>query len=120
MKKIIITLGCMLIALLASAQPSSTGKKQGATTTEPVQVTGTIIRTMIEEGAAASYQPAKTLVVREDSSNAPGTYVLKGPGHVVDKAGKVIQTAIKPGARVRVYYINEGDSRMVDHVVVLD
>jgi hypothetical protein len=73
-----------------------------------------------EEGAAASYQPTKTLVVREDSSNTPGTYVLKGPGHVVDKAGKVIQTAIKPGARVRVYYINEGDSRMVDHVVVLD
>jgi hypothetical protein len=29
MKKIIVTLGCMLIALLASAQPSSTDKKQG-------------------------------------------------------------------------------------------
>jgi hypothetical protein len=38
----------------------------------------------------------------------------------VDKAGKVIQTAIKPGARVRVYYANEGDSRMIDRVVVLD
>ena len=120
MKKIIVTLGCVLIALLAFAQPSSTDKKQGTTTTEPVQVTGTIIRTPTEDGAAASYQPAKTLVVREDSSNTPGTYVLKGPGHVVDKAGKVIQTAIKPGARVRVYYVNEGDSRMVDHVVVLD
>jgi hypothetical protein len=123
MKKMVVTLACVLIVPLAFAQTSSTGKGQkgqGATTAETVTVTGTIVKMTTEEGAAASYQPTKTLVVREDSSNAPGTYVLKGPGHVVDKAGKVIQTAIKPGARVRVYYINEGDSRMVDHVVVLD
>ena len=121
MKKIIVTLGCLLIAPLAFAQPNSTDKKkQETTTTEPIEVTGTIIRTMIAEGAAASYQPAKTLVVREDSSNNPGSYVLKGPGHVVNKAGEVIKTAIKPGARVRVYYANMGDSRVVDHVVVLD
>jgi hypothetical protein len=123
MKKMVVTLACVLIVPLAFAQTSSTGKGQkgqGATTAETVTVTGTIVKMTTEEGAAASYQPTKTLVVREDSSNTPGTYVLKGPGHVVDKAGKVIQTAIKPGARVRVYYINEGDSRMVDHVVVLD
>jgi hypothetical protein len=120
MKKIIITLGCVLIAPLAFAQPSSTDKKQGTTTNEPVKVTGTIIRTMIEEGAAASYQPAKTLVVREDRSNNPGRYVLNGRGHVVNKAGEVIQTAIKPGARVRVYYADMGDLRMIDRVVILD
>ena len=120
MKKIIVTLGCVLIALLAFAQPSSTDKKQGTTTTEPVKVTGAIIRTMIEEGAAASYQPAKTLVVREDGSNNPARYVLNGRGHVVNKAGEVIQTAIKSGARVRVYYADMGDLRMIDRVVVLD
>ena len=123
MKKMVVTLACVLIVPLAFAQTSSTGKGQkgqGSTTAETVTVTGTIVKMTTEEGAAASYQPTKTLVVREDSSNAPGTYVLKGPGHVVDKAGKVIQTAIKPGARVRVYYINEGDSRMIDRVVVLD
>ena len=120
MKKIIVTLGCVLIVPLAFAQPSSTDRTQGATTTEPVQVTGTIIRTMIEEGAAASYQPAKTLVVREDRSNNPGRYVLNGRGHVVNKAGEIIQTAIKPGARVRVYYADMGDLRMIDRVVVLD
>jgi hypothetical protein len=87
MKKIIVTLGCLLIAPLAFAQPSSTDKKQGTTTTEPVQVTGTIIRTTTEEGAAASYQPAKTLVVREDRSNNPGRHVLNGHGHIVNKAG---------------------------------
>jgi hypothetical protein len=120
MKKIIVTLGCMLIAPLAFAQPNSTDKKRGATTTERVEVTGTIIRTMIAEGAAASYQPAKTLVVREDSSNNPGRYVLNGPGHVLNKAGNVVQTAIKPGTRVRVYYTDMGDLRMIDHVIVIE
>ena len=120
MKRIIVTLGCLLIVPLAFAQPSSTEKKQGPTTTEPVQVTGTIIRSTTEEGAAASYQPAKTLVVREDSSNYPGRYVLNGCGHVVNKAGEIVQTAIKPGTRVRVYYADMGDLRMIDHVVVID
>jgi len=120
MKKIIVTLGCLVIAPLAFAQPNSTDKKQGATTTEPVEVTGAIIRTMIAEGAAASYQPAKTLVVREDNSNNPSRYVLNGRGHVVDKTGGIVQTAIKPGTRVRVYYANMGDLRMIDHVVVVD
>jgi len=120
MKKLIVTLGCLLIALLAFAQPSSTDKKQGTTTTEPIEVTGTIIRTMIAEGAAASYQPRNTLVVREDSSNNPGRYVLNGRGHVVNKAGEIVQTAIKPGTRVRVYYADMGDLRMIDHVVVID
>jgi hypothetical protein len=120
MKKLIVILGCVVIAPLAFAQPSSTDKKQGTTTTEPVQVTGTIIKTTTGDGAAASYQPAKTLVVREDRSNNSGRYVLNGRGHVVNKAGDVIQTAIKPGARVRVYYADMGDLRMIDRVVVLD
>src|ERR1700750_2602880 len=120
MKKMIVTLGCLLIAPLAFAQPNSTDKKQGATTTEPVEVTGTIIRTMIAEGAAANYQPSKTLVVREDSSNNPSRYVLNGRGHVVNKAGELIQTTSKPGTRVRVYYADMGDLRMIDHVVVVD
>ena len=120
MKKIIVTLGCVLIPLLAFAQPNSTDKKQGATTTEPVEVTGTIIRTMIAEGAAASYQPSKTLVVREDNSNNPSRYVLNGRGHVVNKTGEIVQTSIKHGTRVRVYYANMGDLRMIDHVVVVD
>jgi len=118
-KKIILTLAsCAVIAPLAFAQTSSTHKKQ--TATEPVTVTGAIITTTTEEGAAASYQPVKTLVVREDGSNNPGRYVLNGPSHVVNKAGEIVQTAIKPGTRVLVYYVNTGDARMVDHVVVVD
>jgi hypothetical protein len=119
MKKTIVTLACCaLLAPLGFAQTSSKGAKQGTTTTEPITVTGTIIKMTTEEGAAASYQPAKTLVVREDRSNTPGSYVLNGRGRVVNKAGEVIRTAIKPGTRVRVYYINMGNSRVVDHVVL--
>ena len=120
MKKTIVILACALIAPLAFAQTNSKGKRQGPTTTEPITVTGTIITTTTEDGAAASYQPVKTLVVREDGSNKPGSYVLNGPGHVVNKAGEVVQTAIKPGTRVRVYYIDTGHSRVVDHVVVVE
>ena len=120
MKKLLVMLGCLLVAPLAFAQPNPTNNKQGATTTEPVEVTGSLIRTMIAEGAAASYQPGKTLVVRQDNANDPGRYVLNGRGHVVNKAGEIVETAIKPGTRVRVYYANMGDLRMIDHVVVVD
>jgi hypothetical protein len=120
MKKIIITLICVLLASLAFAQTSGRGTTEKATTTEPITVTGAIIKMTTDEGAAASYQPVKTLIVREDGSNNPSRYVLNGPGHVLNKAGEVVQTAIKPGARVRVYYANMGDLRMIDHVVVLD
>jgi hypothetical protein len=117
-KAITILLCCALLAPLAFAQPESKGKSQGATTTEEITVTGTIIKMTSEEGAAANYQPVKTLVVREDRSNAPGNYVLNGPGHVFNKKGEVVQTAIKPGTRVHIYYANVGDSRTIDRVVV--
>jgi len=119
MKKAIVTLACCaLIAPLAFAQTGSKGAKQGTTATEAITVTGTFVKMTTEEGAAASYQPVKTLVVREDGSNNPGSYVLKGRGRVVNKEGEVVSTAIRPGTRVRVYYANIGDSRVVDHVVV--
>jgi hypothetical protein len=120
MKKAIVILACCaLFAPLAFAQTRSTSTRQTATITEPITVTGKIITTTAE-GAAANYQPVKTLVVREDRSNKPGSYVLNGPGHIVDKTGALVQTAVRPGARVRVYYTNAGDQRMIDHAVVLD
>ena len=115
-KPITILICCALLAPLAFAQQES--KSKGASTTEEITVTGTIIKMTSEEGSAANYQPVKTLVVREDRSNSPGTYVLNGRGHVVNKNGEVIQTAIKPGTRVHIYYANVGDSRTVDRVVV--
>jgi hypothetical protein len=121
MKKAIVSLACCaLFAPLAFAQTSSTRTWKEPSGTEPITVTGAIITTTTAEGAAASYQPVKTLVVREDGSNTPGRYVLDGPGRVVNKAGEIVQTAIKPGTRIRVYYVNTGDSRVVDHLVVME
>jgi hypothetical protein len=116
MKKTMITLACALIAPLAFAQTSSKGTQQGTTTAESITVTGTIVTPTTEEGAAASYQPFKTLVVLVDGSNRRS--VLNGTGYVVNKAGQAVHTPIKPGSHVRVYYMNTGDSRVVDHVVV--
>jgi len=119
LRNTIVILACgALIAPMALAQPRPTQDRQtSAATEQPVTITGTTI-TAIEEGSAANYQPVKTLVVREDRSNSPGAYVLNGPGHVVNKYGEVVQTAIKPGTRVRVFFVNMGDLRMVDHIVV--
>jgi hypothetical protein len=117
-KPITILVCCALLAPLAFAQPESKGKGQRATTTEEITVTATIIKMTTEEGSAANYQPFKTLVVRQDRSNIPGSYVLNGRGHVVNKNGEIIQTAIKPGTHVRIYYAGMGDLRMVDRVVV--
>ena len=118
MKNIVITLAWVLLAPLAFAQPGSTNKKQ--TTAEQITVTGAIIKMTAGEGSAASYQPLRTLVVREDSAKNADRYVLNGAGHVLDKTGKVVQTAIKPGARLRVFYAHTIDSRAIDHVVLLD
>ncbi len=115
-KPVAILVCCALVAPLAFAQPESKGKRQE--TAERITVTGTIIKMTAEDGSAANYQPIKTLVVREDRSNTAGSYVLNGPGHVINKNGEVIRTAIKPGAHVRIYYAQAGDLRMVDHVVV--
>jgi hypothetical protein len=117
-KPLAILACCTLLTSLAFAQTGSKGTSKPSSSTEAITVTGTIIKMTTAEGSAANYQPVKTLVVREDRSNAPGDYVLNGPGHVVNKNGEVIRTAIKPGTHVRVYYANMGDLRMVDHVVV--
>ena len=117
-KSISILVCCAFLAPLAFAQPEQKAKKQRTTTAEEVTVTGTILKMTSEEGSAANYQPVRTLVVREDRSNTPGSFVLSGRGHVVNKKGQVIQTGIKPGTHVRIYYANVGDSRTVDRVVV--
>src|SRR5262245_10378713 len=117
-KPVAIAICCALLAPLVFAQPVANDAKQNASTTEAITVTGTIIKMTSEDGSAANYQPIKTLVVREDRSNTPGSYVLSGPGHVLNKNGEVIRTAIKPGAHVLIYYAQAGDRRMVDHVVV--
>jgi hypothetical protein len=39
---------------------------------------------------------------------------------VFDKLGRPFRGSIQPGARVVVFYTNDGYARQVDHIVVLD
>ena len=119
MIRTIVTLACCaLVAPLAFGQTRSA--HNGTTETQTtVTVTGTII-TATEDGAAASYQPAKTLVIRQDNAAKPVSYTIDGRGHVVDKKGDPVIASVRPGTRVRVFYTNVGDQRMIDHVVVLN
>jgi hypothetical protein len=119
MKKAIVSIACCaLIAPLAFAKESKQKKNITTAAGNGVTITGTNVTTTVEEGAAASYQPAKTLVVCEDGSKDTGRYVLNGRGHVVNKEGEIIRTAIKAGTHVRVYFANTGGVRTIDHVVV--
>ena len=120
MIRTIITLACCaLVAPLAFGQTRSHHKGTTTTMEQTVTVTGTII-TAAEDGAAANYQPAKTLIIRQDDAAKPGRYTLDGPGHIVNKRGDPVVTAVQPGTRVRVFYTNIGDQKVIDHVVVLD
>jgi hypothetical protein len=110
-KKVIISIACCaLTAPLAFGQGSQT-----ATVEQELTVTGKGVITTIQGGEAASYQPPKTLVVRNEG---PGRYVLNGPGHVFNSKGERVRTAIRPGTRVQVYFADNGGVRTIDHVVV--
>jgi len=123
--KIILAFACALITSQAFAQTTVTTVERGRyyrtapamTTSEQVIITAPVIEA--QEGSAAAYQPAGTLVVRTDGAN-PERFDSFGPGLVYDKFGRPVRGPIKPGARVVVFYANNGYSRLVDHVVVLD
>jgi hypothetical protein len=114
-KKTIVALACALVAPLAFAQTSTTTTEQ-TTTTEPTTTTQTT--TTYATGAVTTYEPNKTIVVKGDEG--PVSFALHTPVRIVNAAGHVVEKAITPGQRVRVYYNGTGDTRVVDHVVVED
>jgi hypothetical protein len=119
-RKTIVALACVLIASSVFAQTTTTTTRTttAITSVEGVTVTAPpIIRA--QEGSAASFQPAGTLVIRTDNAN-PERFELYGTGLVYDKFGRPVRGPIKPGARVVVFYANDGYTRLVDHIVVLD
>jgi hypothetical protein len=120
--KTIIALACGLIASPVFAQITVERGRYyrtapAITTSQGVIVTAPIIDA--QEGSAAAYQPAGTLVVRTDSGN-PQRFDAFEPGLVYDKFGRSVRGPIKPGARVVVFYASNGYTRLVDHIMVLD
>jgi hypothetical protein len=116
MKKILVSLACVaLIAPLALAKDSKQKKRTMGYLERGVTVTAPSTITRMELGEVAPYQPAGTLVVRQDG---PGRYVLDEPGHIFNRRGEMVTSNLRPGTRVQVYFAGNGDSKTVDHVVV--
>jgi hypothetical protein len=115
MKKVIIGLACAAVAPFAFAQTSSTTTEQ--TTTAPATTTTT--STTYTSGAVTTYEPGKTIVVR-DEREGPVSFALHAPVRVVDRAGRVVSRALTPKDRVKVYYTGTGETRVVEHVEVED
>jgi hypothetical protein len=115
MKKLIIGLACAVVAPFAFAQTTTTTTQE--TTTVPATTTTT--STTYTSGVVTTYEPGKTIVVR-DEREGPVSFALKAPVRVVDKAGHVISRALTPKDRVRVYYTGTGETRVVEHVEVED
>ncbi len=93
-RKVIISVACVLIASPAFAQTTTNRTRYYRTTTAITSVE-----------------------IRTDSVN-PERFDLPGPGLVYDKFGRPVTTSIKPGTRVRVFYADLGPIRTIDHVIV--
>jgi len=116
MKKVIIGLACAAVAPFAFAQTSTT--TQETTTTAPATTT-TTTSTTYTDGVVTTYEPGKTIVVK-DEREGPVSFALHAPVRVVDKAGHVISRALTPKDRVKVYYTGTGETRTVNYVEVED
>jgi len=111
MKKLIIGLACAAVAPFAFAQTSTTTTEQ-TTTTAPATTT-TSTSTTYTAGTVTTYEPGKTIVVR-DEHEGPVSFALHAPVRIVDRAGHVINRALTPKDKVRVYYTGTGDTRVVE------
>src|SRR5437763_5038633 len=115
MKKLIIGLACAAVAPFAFAQTSTTTTER--TTTAPATTTTT--STTYTAGTVTTYEPGKTIVVR-DEHEGPISFALHAPVRVVDRAGHVVKRVLTPKDKVRVYYTGTGETRVVEHVEVED
>jgi len=106
MKKMLLSLALAAVAPFAWGQVSST-----TTTTTTTEGSGTI----------TSFTPGSTIVLKE--TTGPRSYRFGKTVTYVTKSGKVldedtVRTRIKVGVPVHVHYLGEGDSMMVDRVVL--
>ena|SRR5947208_15121007 len=105
MKKLLLSLALATVAPFAWGQVSST------TTTTTTEGSGTI----------TSYTPGSTIVLKE--TTGPRTYRFGKTVTYVTRSGKVldedtVRTRVRVGVPVHVHYLGEGDSMMVDRVVL--
>lgn len=110
--------GLMCAGSLAAADKEVTT----STTTTPATST-TTTQTTTSTGTLTEYVPGTTFIVKETSG--PVTYKYGNTVTYVTKSGKVIpeaelKTRIQVGNPVSVHYATEGDTRVVNKVVIDD
>ncbi|MGC2353590.1 MAG: hypothetical protein WA496_09345 [Candidatus Udaeobacter sp.] len=115
MRRIIIILVCSMIAPLAFAQTKKT-KVQQTTAIQPAATTETA--TSSTAGTVRKYEPGRTMMI--DSTQGSLSFALGADARIVNNAGNVVTSPLKPGERVRVYYTGSNEKRMVERVVVED
>ena len=116
MKKTIVTLACALLATLTFAQTSPTATQKTKTGTQPTTATETT--TTFTAGTVTTYKPGKTIVVQSNLGAA--SFALGTAARIVDGAGHIVTSELRPGQRVRVYYTGTGNTRAVERVIVGD
>ena len=115
MKKLIIGLACAAVAPFAFGQTTTTTEQ----TTTNVPATTTTTSTTYTSGVVTTYEPGKTIVVR-DEREGPVSFALHAPVRIIDRAGHVVSRALTPKDRVKVYYTGTGETRVIEHVEVED
>lgn len=115
MKTAFLLLAC---GLICAGTLSAQEKKE--TTTE---TTKTTTKTTTSTGTLTEYVPGTTFIVKENSG--PVTYKYGKTVTYVTKSGKEIpeaelKTRVKVGNPVSVHYATEGDTRIVNKVVIDD
>ena len=115
MRRIIIVFVCAMIVPLAFAQTKKT-KVQQTAATQPAATTDTA--TSSTAGTVRKYEPGRTMLI--DSIQGSLSFALGASARIVDNAGNVVTSPLKPGERVRVYYTGSNENRMVERVVVED
>jgi hypothetical protein len=120
MRTTVIMLVCVLAAPLALAKTKSNHTNRAPAAVQRVTVTGTPVTEQATVADRAFHAPVGTLVVLTDGQNPAEYYVLKGPGHVFDEQGQVVDAPVPPGTQMRVVYGIQDGRRVVDYLVEED
>src|SRR5207249_12225376 len=96
MKRITVALVCAMIAPLAFAQTKKT-KVQQTTAIQPAATAETA--TSSTAGTVRKYEPGRTIMI--DSTEGPLSFALGASARMVNNAGNVVTSPLKPGERVR-------------------
>ncbi|TDU62527.1 hypothetical protein EI77_04628 [Prosthecobacter fusiformis] len=120
MKKLILTLAGSLLALTATLADEKTTT---TTTTTSDGVTTQETQTVTSTGVLTEYAPGSTFIVKETSG--PVTYSYGNKVVYTTRSGRIlteddVKARIRVGVPVNVHYANQGETRVINRVIIDD